>query len=396
MDIGHRVRRTRRRFLPGKSTMRIESSMDMGRPSFPGAALGLIGGLSRLVQDKAASVLAGAAPTPTDQRTTVTLTAEMLRTELLSLGAPATAQNMDIAKAFTQLGLPLNLQTIANAHASLAAAPGALPMAFALARANDLPTSPAALRALSTIINGIPASKTLPPEVMQWLALNLEAGSDPESLAQQLHLQARQIGQSTENRILKALKEGAAPHVIRDQHSTLLGIAATIGDRNIRNGADALASHIEGQQLLNQAAGRAHDAPANIPMYLAMPLQFPGEQTMVEMHLTPWDDDAEGIDDMPDDTAYLKATIRLTTTRLGLMEFILSGTLEGRLACHVHCEKPATTRLFTRQTAELSQSLAALGWPASTITCATRAEWTPLWHGGEALVTPRACVDWRV
>ena len=370
--------------------------MDMGRPSFPGAALDLIGGLSRLVTSKAVSVMAGAAPTPSDQRTTVTLTPEMLRSELLSLGAPATPQNMDIAKAFAQMGLPLSLQTIAKAHAALAAAPGALPMAFALARANDLPVSPAALRALTMIINGIPASKSLPPEVMQWLALNLEAGANPETLAAQLHAQARQIGQSTENRILNAMKDGEDVSFIRDQHSALLGIASAIGDRNIRGGADALASHIEGQQLLNQAAGRAHDAPTNIPMYLAMPLQFPGEQTMVEMHLTPWDGDAEDIAEMPDDTAYLKATIRLTTTRLGLMEFILSGALDGRLSCHVHCENPATTRLLTRQSVELSQSLAALGWPASTITCATRVDWTPLWHGGEALVTPRACVDWRV
>ena len=369
--------------------------MDMGKPGFPGAALGFIGGLSRLVQDKAAAVLAGPAPTPPDQRTTMTLTADMLRAELLSLGSPASALNMDLAKAFTQLGLPLSLQTIATAHAALAAAPGALPMAFALATANDLPTSPAALRALTVIIGGIPAGKTLPPEVMHWLALNLDAGADPEALAAQLHAQARQIGQSTENRILNAMKEGGDIASIRDQHSALLGIAETVSDRNIRIGADTLASHIEGQQMLNQAAGRAHDAPANIPMYLAMPLQFPGEQTMVEMHLTPWDDTAD-IDHMPDDTAYLRAVIRLATSRLGLMEFMLSGTLEGRLACHVSCEKPATTRLFTRQTTDLGQSLAALGWPASTITCATRADWTPLWHGGEALVTPRACVDWRV
>lgn len=369
--------------------------MDMGKPTFPGAALGFIGGLSRLVQDKAAAVLAGAPPTPADQRKTMTMTPDMLRSVLLSLGAPASTQNMDIAKAFTQLGLPLNLPTIAAAHAALAAAPGALPMAFALATANDLPTSPAALRALSVIINGIPASKSLPPEVMHWLALNLEAGADPDALSAQLHAQARQVGQSTENRILHAMKNGDDVSFIRDQHSALLGIASTVGDRAIRSGADALASHIEGQQLLNQAAVRAHDAPANIPMYLAMPLQFPGEQTMVEMHLTPWDDSAN-VDDMPDDTAYLHATVRLTTTRLGLMEFALSGTLEGRLSCHVTCEKPATTRLFSRQTAELSHSLASLGWPASMITCATRTEWAPLWHGGEALVTPRACVDWRV
>ena len=75
----------------------------------------------------------------------------MLRAALLSMGAAADAQTLALAEAFAHLGLPLTREALSEANGALARAPGASPLAYALARAWSLPTTPAALKALTAV-----------------------------------------------------------------------------------------------------------------------------------------------------------------------------------------------------------------------------------------------------
>ena len=104
----------------------------------------------------------------------------------------------------------------------------------------------------------------------------------------------------------------------------------------------------------------------------------------------------EETDDLPGETPWLRATVRLATARLGRVQAELAGTLAGTLTCRLGAEKPATARLLQRNAATLAASLATLGgWRGSDVQCRVQTDWTPLWHGGETMTGPRPCVDWR-
>ena len=356
-------------------------------PSLAFAPASFLGRLARLMEPPPDAVAPG--PPPTSGATT--LTAAMLRTALLEMGATPGADNLQLAQAFAHLGLALTPSALADAHTALARAPGASPLSYALACSLGLPPTRAILRGLSTITGGIPPERAVPPEISEWLGLALEAGLPPESLAAQLNLMVNQRRQSLEHRLATADEQETAFH---DARTMLLRLAHNAGDRQTRVGADTLAAHIEGQQLINQAAQRDQDPAQPAPLYFAMPLQLPAEQTMLELRLQ-CRDEADFADDVEDET-YLKATIRVATARLGRVEADLAGMLSGRLTCRLCAETPATARLLGRHADKLTAALAALGWAVAPVTCIVRADWMPLWHGGEALAAPRARVDWRV
>ena len=171
---------------------------------------------------------------------------------------------------------------------------------------------------------------------------------------------------------------------MQDTRTTLLRLADGSADKAIRRGADALAAHIEGQQLDQPGRAAGCAAADQVPFYCAVPLQFGEETTLAEMRLWSWDDDARETDDLPADTPWLRATVRVATTRLGRVQAELAGTLAGNLTCRLGAEKPATARLLHRHAGTLAASLAALaGWRGSDVQCHVRADWTPLWHGGD-------------
>ena len=327
-----------------------------------------------------------------------TLTPAMLRATLLGMGVATDAQNLALAEAFAHLGLPLTREMLSEANGALARAPGASPLAYALARAWSLPTTPAALNALTAVTTGnrsAPPTAALPPELLSWLGLAAEAGMEPEMLAGHLFVTAHGMGRSTESRLAGQLADGKnALGTVQDTRTTLRRLAEGSADPAIRRGAEALATHIEGQQLVNQAARR--DAGAEIlPFYCAVPLCFGEETTLAEMQLWSWDAEA-GQDDRPADTPWLRATVRLVTARLGRVQAELSGTLAGTLTCRLGAEKPATARLLHRNTGTLTAALGTLGgWRTSEVHCRVQSEWPPLWHGGDTLMGPRPCVDWR-
>lgn len=349
-----------------------------------------LGRLAKLMESPSAeaAVPTPAAPPPTAGATT--LTAAMLRTALLEMGATPSAENLQLAQAFAQLGLALTPSALAQAHAALARASGASPLSYALACSLGLPPTKDILRGLSTITGGIPAERAVPQEISEWLGLALEAGMEPESLAAQLNLMVNQRRQSLEHRLATADDQETT---FRDARTLLLRLAHNAGDRQTRIGADTLAAHIEGQQLINQAAQRDADPAQPVPLYFALPLQLPAEQTMLELRLQcrEWNE----FEDEAEDETYMKATIRLATARLGRIEADLTGMLSGSLQCRLCVDNATTARLLGRHGDKLAASLTALGWAVAPVTCVVKADWMPLWHGGEALAAPRARVDWR-
>ena len=81
------------------------------------------------------------------------LTTDMVQNELMNMGVTPTTENVAIAQSLAKLGLPLTQQTMAEAHASLAAAgTNALPQSFALSKVLSLPPSPGVLRGLSSVM----------------------------------------------------------------------------------------------------------------------------------------------------------------------------------------------------------------------------------------------------
>lgn len=373
--------------------MQIHATSGVGSPRLPALTDFVSRLAARLTQDGSGSgrLAAGVGEAPT------TLTPAMLRATLLQMGVTADAQNLALAEAFTQLGLPLTREALTEAHTALARAPGASPLAYALARATALPTSPAALRGLTAVTGdgAIVPQEALPPELMSWLSLEADAGMEAETLAAHLFVMAQGMGRSTENRVMSQGAQAAQSLAsVQDTRTTLLRLAQGSADKTIRRGADALASHIEGQQLINQAARRDPET-TDAPFYFALPFQFGKETTLAEMRLWSWDEEKDE-DEISPDTAWLRATVRITPPRLGRVQAELAGTLAGTLTCRLGAEKPATARLLHRHSSLLTAALAGLaGWRTSDVECRVVSTWPPLWHGGEALASPRACVDWR-
>lgn len=287
------------------------------------------------------------------------VTAAALRADLLTLGVAADALNLALAEAFARLGLPLTRESLSDAHAALVRAPSATPLAYALARALDLPPTPVTLRALSSVTGKLPDARNPPP------ALTLDAADTPGELAAALHQLAR--------------------HDV-PRRAALLHLAQTMGARE--TAADALLDHLAGQQIVNEAAQKASNTT---PLYFAAPFQMGRERTMLELRLWPEKEERrrEGADGVP----LLRATVRLETVRLGCVQVELTGSADGELRCELSAERAATARLLARHGGQLAEALTAMGWRVPPITCARKSDFAPLWHGGDALHAPRARVD---
>ena len=327
-------------------------------------------------------------PLPAQLSGDTALTPAVLRAALLELGLNASSDNMALAQSLAQLGLPLSTSMMGEANGALARAPGASPSSFALAKSLNLTPTPAILRALSTVTDGIPAGRALPAEISEWLGLHLDAADlDTEQLAAHLHLMVNARTHSLEQRLLT----GTGGNPFHDARALLLRLAQNSRDRQTQAGADTLASHIEGQQLVN---GAARHVDVHAPLYVAMPMALPGETSMLELKL--WtQDEARDWEQEADDADALRAVVRLATTKLGRVQIELTGTLAGQLTCCVGAEKPAAVRLLTRHREQLASSLCALGWPTCVISCQPQKDWPPLWHGGQQLTAPRVRVDWK-
>ena len=147
--------------------MQVSSTLaDTIRPS-AAAAFALLG---RLTQAVPLPSLAGQSATRTGGGT---LTPEMIRTILLEMGWGASATDVALAQALARTGLALTAESLGEANAALARAPGATPEAYTLAKSMALPTTPEALMALtaalSAPVHGLPLGKALPEHVWEGL-----------------------------------------------------------------------------------------------------------------------------------------------------------------------------------------------------------------------------------
>jgi len=322
--------------------------------------------------------------------------ASRVRAALLEMGLAAGDTDVALAEALAQAGVPLTAASLAAAHGALMRAPGATAQAYTLALKLDLPTSPGILSALTTTLEAqaggrSPLTGALPEQVMGWLGLGVEAGTAPPALARHLREWMLQTGRSTEHRLLAAGKWGDLGLPITDARTALLRLALASGDPAMRTESDALASHLEGQQLLNQAAVNANHHRSETPLYFAVPLGFGGQPSMAEMRLWMPNTPPDGEPDPEADV--LRVTVRVAPPRLGRVQAELTGRLTGALACRLGVEKPSSQRLLTRHTGILAAALSTAGWDACEVLCRSQSEWPPLWHGGDALLAPRSSVD---
>jgi hypothetical protein len=187
-------------------------------PAITPVSVSPVAPLTQFVQRLAAQLgTSMAKETDTSERggSSPTLTPGLLRATLMSMGVAADAQNMALAEAFSRLGLALTREALTEAHVALAQAPEASPRAYALARAWGLPTSAAALNALTTAIgeSPLPLPQALPVELMSWLGLAADTSLEPEALAAHLYLMAQGAGRSTENRLAALLTQSGSTHV---------------------------------------------------------------------------------------------------------------------------------------------------------------------------------------
>ena len=363
----------------------------MGQPA--AAALSLLGRLAQAVQMPSGSDLAARQAAGIGG----TLTAEVIRAALLEMGAAAAEVDVALALTLTQTGLPLTLATLAAASSALASAPGVSPESYALAKSLALPTTPDALRAMTAVLTAANSGLTggasaLPERVTAWLGLALEAGTPPDALARGMREMLLQVGRSTEHRLLHT-PQSQMP--VTDMRTALLRIAGASSDRAMRQGADGLASLLEGQQMLNQASLTAHANQEAVPLYFALPLAFDGLPGIAETHL--WlrtKDDFRERDEAAEDI--LRVTVRLTPPKLGRVQADLTGLLSGTLSCRLGAEKLSSVRLISKYTGSLAEAFSAAGWETCDVTCSLQTDWPPLYHGGAAFASPRTCVDWHV
>ena len=346
------------------------------------AAFGLLGRIAQATQTPVA--VPSGTPAP-----------DRVRAALLEMGMSAADADVVLAEALVQAGLPLTVASLAEAHADLARAPGVSPQAYVVAKMLALPTSPDALRALSAVLNAPndPAGRgVLPEQVRMWLGLGVEAATGPEAQARHLREMMLQIGRSTENRVL-AVIDGRESLPVADLRTALLRLASSSGDHALRGQADGLASLLEGQQLLNQVSLTAHAGRPETPLYFALPLAFDGLPTIAEMRVWQPEQEAGGENE---DEPVLRVIVRLSPPKLGRVQVDLSGRLAGRLTCRLGTEKASAARLLGRHAESLTEAFGRAGWPTCEVTCRPQSKWPPLWPGGEAFTTPRACVDRHV
>ncbi len=362
------------------------------RPS-ASAAFALLGRLAQTLP-----VLSVNTPLPAYNGGTLTL--DRIRAALLEMGAGATEADVALAAALAQTGLPLTAAVLAEARGALAHAPGATAEAYVLAKSLALPTTPDALRAvtaaLTAPVKGLPAGQVLPERVREWLGLDMDAGAGPEILARHLRERMLETGRSTEHHLASALREGKSPRSVEDARTALLRLAQMSGEPTQRAEADALAGHLEGQQLLNQASLQAHANRPETPLYLAVPLAFGETPSLAEMQI--WTPNRRGSTDGAEerDGAVLRVTVRVAPPRLGRVQAELTGRTTGSLTCRLGVETAGAQRLLARHAGLLASAFTETGWHSCDVCCRLQTDWPPLWQGGEALMTPRTCVDRRV
>jgi hypothetical protein len=310
---------------------------------------------------------------------------QMLATTLMEIGVPVDTSTLALAESFSRVGVAITQPNISDGRGLLKRDPEITPASIALASALGAPKSDGVLRALSAVIRGLPESGNVSDEALEQLTVSLGNGREAEATATQLKGLLSRLGHSIENKII--VREA----IDSDPRLSLLALSSRSDRRS--EGANQLASNIEGQQVLNQAAsGHGPAAPFYFGFYAAGP---DGRNIPVEIQVKREEQRRGGKHHSDDDDVTL-TTLRISPERLGQLEVRLAATESGAMRCDVRAAQLGTMRLMRRHAPDLADSLTAAGWQVQRVTVTQEKEFPPLWFGGEILAQPRSLLDRKV
>lgn len=292
-----------------------------------------------------------------------------LAAALVSLGVTVDEGNLLAAQALIRFGMAVTAENLSDIRRGVASRAARLSETVALAKSLGLPTSPAILRALDTLLT----AKTDP----SLLTITVPLRADTASIGAHLQMASRAATRSVESRLLSGDIDGARS----DLRSHLLR-RAQAGDVD----AEAAARHLEGQMLANAARANLPGAESG-SLFLAFVAATGSRAHYVEMNIKPDAKEAaagEAAAATPPETG-VAATITMPTTHLGLVTARLFLGGDGRLACRLGTADAEGMRRIERSVGHLNEALVRAGFPA----VAARAERV---EGGGAAVTetPRA------
>jgi hypothetical protein len=311
---------------------------------------------------------------------------QLLAATLMEIGVSVDASTIALAESFSRVGVAITEPNISDARGLLGRMPGATPAAVALATVLGLPKSSGVLRALAAVVQGVPDEGGISQEALDQLTVLIHPNRNSEITANELRNMITRLSSSAENRIASREALNDDPRV------ALLALSRDNDADGPGMGANALAAHVEGQQVLNQAAQQ--NTP-NAPLYFGFYATAPdGRSIPVEVQVKPDEDQRRRRDD-DDAEPDTRTTVRIAPVRLGQIEVRLVSTPLGAMRCDVRAEKLATSRLLRRHAPDLSDALTRAGWDVQKMTVTQEKTFPPLWFGGENLAQPRSRMDWK-
>ncbi|MDR3708663.1 MAG: hypothetical protein P4L33_10200 [Capsulimonadaceae bacterium] len=313
-------------------------------------------------------------------------TIEHLAISLVDMGLPADRTTLAVAESFARVGVPITNANISAARATLVRVQGSSPAAIALASAIGVPQSPGVLRSLATVVQGLPQVADISPEAAQQIAIKISDSTSLDDLTLQVHDIVSRLSQSAESRIYRH------EAIVRDPRIALLSLSHQ--QTSHARGADHLARHVEGQQVLNTAA---YQVAIAAPLYFGFYAIYPGGRMVpIEAQILRilGDDAEEEKEDAESEETRL--TIRVTTSRLGSVEVKLAVKTNRQMRCELRAHSDLACRLFRRFAPALGRALVTEGWDVRQISVVRVRDFNPLWFGGDSLTQPRHRMDSRV
>jgi hypothetical protein len=321
------------------------------------------------------------------------LSADTLKGMLIEIGSAVTSNSLALAEALAKLGVPITESNMTEGQSILARLAGVSPAVFALAKALDLPTTPAIMKGLSAIVDRAANTNRLEMDTLDLLALLPQPDEDSTALKEFISRLIDKLGQSTENKLLTD-PDSANTLSVYDARSALLGLAQTTAGGKAACAADTHAAYIEGQQLLNHVSMQKFDKIA--PLYFAFPIALGMRESQCEIQV--WSSQEQESTDTigADKEEYLRAIVRVEADRIGIVETCLVGMWSGRLVCTISVSKPSICRLVRRDCSILAKAMGGHGWNVAPIEIRLQDRFIPLWLGGDLLDNPRVRVDKRI
>jgi len=308
---------------------------------------------------------------------------------LSDLGAPTDEETVSLVEYLSRAGVPITLSSVSAARSDMASSPEASHAGIALATSLEIPRTPTILNAISKVAEGFPAPDTVPTDIRKRLTAVVDPDEDANETGSEISSMIGRLSLTAERRI--ATREA----VVDDPRIDLLSMPVPPDIEGISD-AEALARHIEGQQLLNTIKPLSTEATSDI--YFAFYVEFEGDDECASVEIKvarderakrQGQDNSEQCAENTPPENVVHSTIRIALPSLGVIEAEISADNQNSLECRLRAEERSTVRLLRRRAPDLTKSLTSSGWNVQLVDVAPLAPPTPLWRGGEALATPR-------